>query len=327
MTSQPAYDRTDAAILFALGAPESLEGTMKEGEGLTWSQIIYWLICAALILGGLAMAYFSQFVPWAWAEVVIKDLGTSFVIAGILGSFVERFFRKEFARDAFLAAFRRVLPDEFRDEVEKIIRNEWIAEEQTWAVKIEKISDDVVSVTTSFERTTRNKSKSNKWMNCHFEVEDFKFCEGRTQIFECGVQGDGPNNIRRSSDQKDHPAHVEVKTDDLMVKPGKTARVWGSAIQYRRTDDCIWENFRVAIKNPVIEVDIDETEFWFDVKFGTPADKTKAEYSNRYTLDGVYFPGQFMFVRWWPKKSATKETVAFLPQLPGSVGADPAQSA
>ena len=86
---------------------------MKEGEGLTWSQFIYWLTCVALILGGLAMASCSHLLPWGWLQAVVKDLGTGLLIAGILASFVEPFFRKEFARDAFLAAFRRVLPDEF----------------------------------------------------------------------------------------------------------------------------------------------------------------------------------------------------------------------
>jgi hypothetical protein len=82
----------------------------------------------------------------------------------------------------------------------------------------------------------------------------------------------------------------------------------------------------VPIKNPVIEVSIDENEFWFDARFGTHGDKTKAEYNNRYTLDGVYFPGQFMFVRWWPKKSATKESSACPRQLPETVAADQERS-
>jgi hypothetical protein len=40
------------------------------------------------------------------------------------------------------------------------------------------------------------------------------------------------------------------------------------------------------------------------VEFGTADHKTKEAYSNRYTLSGVYLPGQFMWVRWWPKNHA-----------------------
>jgi len=329
MTSQATRDRTDASILLALlGTREN--DTMKNGKlgGLTGNQIRYRLTCAGLIVVGGIGAIFGHAIPWEWAQTTVKEIGSGFLIAGILASFVEPFFKREFAQDAFLAAFRRVLPDEFKDEVEKILRFEFIAEEQVWSVKIEKIPDtEVVRVTTSFARTSTNKSKSDRAINCHYEVEDFKFCEGKTQIFECGIRGDGgADDIRESTIQIPHPAHVEMKTDYLTVKPGKTFRVWGRAVQYRRTDDCIWENFRVPIKNPVIEVDIDENEFWFDAKFGTPGKKTKLEYRNRYTLEGIYFPGQFMFVRWGPKKSATKEITASRPQLPETAGADQGRS-
>src|SRR6266508_5116135 len=135
MTPQPTYDRTDAAIFLTLmrGAEEE---AMKEGEGLTWAQIRYWAICAILISVGAAMGIWGHEFPWAWLQAIAKEVGSGLLIAGILASFVEPFFRKEFARDAFLAAFRHVLPKEFKDEVEKIIRFEFIAESQVWTVKI-----------------------------------------------------------------------------------------------------------------------------------------------------------------------------------------------
>jgi hypothetical protein len=297
---------------------------MKQGEGLTWPQVRYKRIAGLLAAVGVACIVGGLFIPSEGLRFVAAEVGIASLIAGILAGVVEPFFREEFARDAFVAAFRYVLPSEFKDEVEKILRFELIAEKQVWSVKIDKISDKVVRVTTSFERTARNKSKSNRSINCHCEVEDFKFCKGKTQILDCGVQGEeGADEIRRSSVQKDHQAHVEVKTDDLTVKPGKTVRVWGKAVQYRRTDDCIWENFRVPIINPEIEVAIDENEFCFEARFGTPGDRTKSEYSNHYTLSGVYFPGQFMFVRWWPKNSATKDATVFPPQLPETAAAAP----
>jgi hypothetical protein len=302
---QDTYERADAGIFLALmGGSE--EGAMQQREkpGLTWPQIRYWLTCAGLIVLGGAMAIGGHAIPWEWAQTTVKEVGSGLLIAGILGSFVEPFFRKEFARDSFLAAFRRVLPDEFKEEVEKIIRFEFIAEKQVWSVKIDKITDKVVRVTTSFERTVENKSKSNRPVQAWYEAEDFNFCEGVTEMIECGVEGEDPSQSNKSTTSKRHQHHVEIKTPELPVRPGKKARVWGKAIQYRRTNDCMWENFRVPIVNPEIEVLIDENEFSHEIQFGTPADWTKSEYGNHYTLSGVYFPGQFMFVRWWPKKIA-----------------------
>jgi len=328
MTPQPVCDRTDAGILLALVGAEAREESMKQDEGLTWPQIRYRRVAGLLAAIGVACIVGAPFIPLEGLRFVTAEIGVAFLIAGILAGVVEPFFREEFARDAFVAAFRYVLPSEFKDEVEKILRFELIAEKQVWSVKIEEVSDQTVRVITWFERTVRNKSKSDRPLNAWYEAEDYNFCEGPTEILECGVQSlDDPSQIHKSTSLKRYERHVEVKTAELMIKPGKTARVWGRGVQYRRTNDVMWETFRFPIVNPEIEVLIDENEFAHDIQFGTPGDYTKSEYGNRYTLSGVYFPGQYMCVRWRPKKSTTKETIACPPQLPGSVGADPAQSA
>jgi hypothetical protein len=280
---------------------------MKEGEGLTWSQIAYWVICAALILGGAAMATWGHLLPWEWSRAIAKELGAGCLIAGILASVVEPHFRKEFARDAFLAAFRHVLPNEFRDEVEKIIRFDFIAKKQIWIVDIERVpGTDVVRVTTTFERTITNKTKSNKAVSTWYEAEDYKFPNGPTKIIECAIQSESQTEPNRFSAQIDHDHYVEAKTSDVTVKPDQTARLWGKAIQYRRTNDSMYETFRPPIVNPEIEVVINDEEFSHVVTFGTLGKVTKSEFKHHYTLSGVYFPGQFMFVRWWPKEPTTR---------------------
>jgi hypothetical protein len=283
------------------------EGAMKEGEGPTWPRIIYWLICAALILGGAALATWGHYLPWEWSHAFVKELGTGAVIAGILAAVVEPHFRREFARDAFLAAFRRVLPNEFKDEIEKIMRFDCITQKQIWTVAIERVPQtDLVLVTTSFERVIKNKSKSNKTVNLWYETEDYKFPPGPTKIIECAIQGEDQDKPVRFSSQVALDHHVEGKTPDITIKPDKTARLWGRATQYRRENDSMYETFRMPIINPEIRVVIDDKQFAHDVTFGTYGDRTKAEFENHYTLSGVYFPGQFMVVRWWPKDSATK---------------------
>ena len=99
---------------------------------------------------------------------------------------------------------------------------------------------------------------------------------------------------------------MEARTPDTTIKPENTARLWAKAIQYRRTSDAVYETFRTPIVNPEIEVIIDDEKFSHVATFGTFGDVTKAEFNNHYTLSGVYFPGQFMVVRWWPKELANK---------------------
>jgi hypothetical protein len=92
------------------------------------------LISIGLIILGLAATVWGG--PWELARPIVKELRPGVFTAGILAYLVEPFFRREFARDAFLSAFRYVLPTlsafryvlptEFRDEVAKILRFEAI---------------------------------------------------------------------------------------------------------------------------------------------------------------------------------------------------------
>jgi hypothetical protein len=63
----------------------------------------YFAICAALIFGGALGTIWGG--PWDVTRALIQELGRGIFTAGILAALVEPFFRKEFARDAFEAAF------------------------------------------------------------------------------------------------------------------------------------------------------------------------------------------------------------------------------
>ena len=103
-----------------------------------------------------------------------------------------------------------MLPSEFREEVEKILRFDFIAEKQVWTVKIEKISAETVLVTTTYDRIIRNKTKINKSARAWYEAEDYKFPNGPTKIIECSIE-EGMQ-IRQSSTQTDREHDVETKT-------------------------------------------------------------------------------------------------------------------
>jgi hypothetical protein len=274
---------------------------MLSGDGLRKPQCWYWVVCFVLIVGGAAATIWGG--PFEVTRPIVKELGPGIFTAGILAAFVDRFFRQELARDAFLASFRYILPNEFKDEVEKIIRFDFIAEKQIWTVRIDRVDDDHVRVTTTYERTFKNKSKNRKPAYAWYEVEDYNFPHGPTEIVECGIQV-GSNRQVAEGPATAFTHYRELKTTPIELEPEASANVWGKAIQFRRANDIIYETFRTPIVNPEIEVVIDEEAFEHVVTFGTLGDKRKSQFGNRYTLSGVYFPGQYMFVRWWPKQGA-----------------------
>jgi hypothetical protein len=169
-----------------------------------------------------------------------------------------------------------------------------------WTIEIEKIDKDTVFVTTSFEKTIINKSKSAR-ENCgYYSIPELQFQNGPAKILDCTIEDE--NNKIVDFDIENQADYIKAATKKLRILPDRTAKLWGKATQYRRTSDVIFEVFKTPAINPEIEVIISEVDFEHKVEFGTEGDVTKSKYANRYTLSGVYFPGQYMFVKWWPKK-------------------------
>jgi hypothetical protein len=279
---------------------------MDSQEGLTWPQIRYWAFAITLGVVGFVMLIGAQFSPWEGLKSVVSEMAVAVMIAGILAGLVEPFFRHEFARDAFLASFRYVLPPELRDEIEKILRIEFIIEKQIWTVEIEKGTEHegTVKVTTTFERLIRNKTKTKKPLGVWYEADDYNLANGPTRILECSIEEEDDATISEKTTEQATKSHwVEAKTKDISVRPNCRAKLSGKAVQFRRINDSMIESFRYPIINPEIRVIIDEKEFDHVATFGTAQDeKTKSKYDNHYTLSGVYFPNQVMHVRWWPKQ-------------------------
>ena len=143
-------NRTDASIFLHLMDLSDVGGEAMDKKAevrkFTSAELRYWGMGWALLLVGASGAIWGDLIPWNWLKIIAKELGPGIFTAGILALLVEPFFRNEFARDAFLAAFRYVLPTEFREEIEKILRFDFIAVSQVWRVKIEKVSDEIVLV-------------------------------------------------------------------------------------------------------------------------------------------------------------------------------------
>lgn len=251
----------------------------------------------------------AEALPWPLVQLLIKELGLGLFIAGIVAALVDPCFRRELSRDAFVAAFRYVLPPEFKDKITKIMRFEFVAEEQTWTVKIERINDDIVFVTTSFEKTFRNKTSSKKSVPGLYILPDLKFKEGLTTLLECGIESDETKEEFNETEKSEHSIGATTKKIDILLN--KTARAYGKATQYRKTSDLVFESFSMPAVEPVIEVIIDPS-LDYQVEFGTYGDVKESRYGNRHRLSGVYFPGQHMFVRWWPKLAAAKSEASII---------------
>jgi hypothetical protein len=315
----PSICGKDAAILLNLiESSEERGAAVKRANDrrFTWPQIRYWLFVAALVVVGVVGSIWSDLIPWEWMRPIAKELCPGIFTAGILAGLVEPFFRKEFARDAFLASFRYVLSEEFKEEVAKILAYNFISKDHIWTVKVDKTDDNnAVFVTTTIERNITNRTSSEHARRGLYTIPEYNYNNGKAEIKELVIE----TKQRKSKcfNVTTHNGDIVVTTEELKLSPGETAKISGKAIQYRRMNDAVYETFIDPLVNPSIEVIIDNNVFYHRIEFGTKGDVEPSRYANKYKLTGVYFPGQYMLVRWWPKKGL---------ELPGSAVADPAPS-
>src|SRR5258708_2357365 len=102
----------------------------------------------------------------------------------------------------------------------------------------------------------KNRTSSEHPRKGYYDIIDYGFSNGRSEILECSIEyGD---QIRKFTKGISHDDYLEASTDEFKVQPGDSVKVSAKAVQYRRTNDSVWETFLTPTKNPEIEVIIDD---------------------------------------------------------------------
>jgi hypothetical protein len=146
-----------------------------------------------------------------------------------------------------------------------------------------------------------NKTSSTQKKGDLYTVPEFHFPNGDVDILECGIVSGDNRKEEFNIERLEYVA--KATTEEVEIPPGGKATVWGKAVQFKRQNDVIYEVFGTPAVNPEIEVIIpDDMDHVF--QFGTIGDTKQERYAKRYQLHGVYFPGQYMLVQWWPRPAA-----------------------
>jgi hypothetical protein len=272
-------------------------------------------IFAGLAIAGVVLNIVSDYISHyilEWFDLTLKELGTALIVSAVLGATVDIFLKGELARDAFVAAFRYVLPAQFKEEVSKILTHPFISKDHTWKVKIAKIDETVTVVTTTVERKIENRTSSDHERGALYIIPEYDYENFTAEILECAIEMNGEKHSRFSL--QCYTNEIKATSDSkFKIAPGESAKISVKAKQYRRINDSVMETFIDPIINPVIEVESDNTLFEHKIEFGTKGHYERSEFYNKYSLDAVYFPGQYMYVRWWPKKDHPKLPEAAMP--------------
>jgi hypothetical protein len=266
-----------------------------------------WATLTVFLILGAALIFISHFYQWQRDYGITSEIGVAFLVAAILGFTIDRWMKAELRTDAFLAAIGHVLAPEFRAEVSRIVGYKLICEKHLLLINIEHVSNELIKVTTSTERTIRNRSAYPQKINNIAHIDEWGYQVGHSQILECVLKIDGVE-IRAEKPQINSYS-VYCETAEKTLKPNQEATLRSKYIDYKPVNDDLHYSFAAPTVNPEIEVHAPDDLDWF-CNFGTPDENAEnvvvSGIAPKRQLKGTYFPHQSMRIRWWPKSKQPK---------------------
>ena len=265
-----------------------------------------WVYFLVLSICGIGLIYFAHSLKEKLGIVseTLRDAGIAAVTASILGFTIDRWIKADLAKDVFQVAVGYIFPTEFREEIRRILAYRFICEKHHLIVDIEDIGEGCARVTSKYERKFRNITSSSAPIKGIIHMDEWGFTQEKSKIIEYQlILEDGtvivadPHNVR--TDANISPSLL-LETEEKHISAKRTATVCVKWLEIRRTNDEISINFGSPTINP--EIEVNAHEFDFMVEFGTEGEIGRARYSPRQTLNGTYFPGQKMRVRFWPRR-------------------------
>jgi hypothetical protein len=97
---------------------------------------------------------------------------------------------------------------------------------------------------------------------------------------------------------------IKKETEKFSIAPGKTATLTVKLSEVRQQNDHFILTFRDPTQDPIVEINVSddlEKDFDFGRSLGPDEKVEISQQFGHYRLNGMYFPGYYMKVRWWPK--------------------------
>jgi hypothetical protein len=279
--------------------------TSSEGATITRARVRFWFVSATMAAAGVVGSIWNHLLPWEWAQHLLRDLSVALFVAGLLAVSVDFFFKSEFARDAFNAAFSYVLPQELKQEIRRIMEYKFLCEKHYMVLQLIPRDDQrhLLQLNISVERTVRNISRYKQDIKNSFAIDEWGFPNARSVIERCTLTfGD---NVYDSKPRTDLSADaIGMETETISIKRNDEVNLISKGYEIKPANSEFMINFSSPTVNPVVDIHI-PAGLNHSFGFGVPeADVTKSSLFERYELNGTQFPGQYMRLRWWPADTA-----------------------
>ena len=274
--------------------------TSREPSEISRGQLLIWISLAAMGAAGLAGIIGGPYLPWKITHEPVKDVSSALLTAAILGATADRFFHADLARDVFRAAFRYVLPDEIKDEVNRIINYRMLCVYHDSSISVEPM-DDLMRVTIKSERRMKNISRHTENIRNLLTLDDWGF-DTRSFVSECYLLLENGEKISSGPEYNPRGGAVGRHTEYVTFAPGNTVTLISVGTEIKRANDDLMMYYSYPTVSPSVTV-LCPHNLDYELNFGVPGEKVRpSPILNKFTLEGTQFPGQHTRLRWWPKR-------------------------
>lgn len=257
------------------------------------------LVATAMAIAGIAGSIWHECLPWQWASHLLRDLSVALFVAGILAATVDAFFKTEFAKDVFNAAFSYFLPEELKEEIKRIIEYKFLCVKHYMTLRLTPVDGGLFKLEVSTERTIKNISRYDQIIKNSFALDEWGHPQQST-IEICQMVFGGKvytGNQPRGDLGIDA---IGRETEEISIGHGQEVLLVSKGHEIKVDNAEFLIAFSQPTVNPVVEVHL-PSGFSHNFSFGIPGggDTTKSSIAERYELNGPQFPGQYMRLRWW----------------------------
>lgn len=249
----------------------------------SWIILVAGLVCLAL---GLTKYEISAYC---------HELGVAFIIAWGLAFTVDSYFKRGLLRDAFEAVFGYVLPDYFREELNRISKEVFVAEETRIIFDIERVSGtELVKTKWTVNRKFKNITNKPQQYKLFLDLDNFGFPGFSPAVQECSLKLD---------QQSDFTWLQGEKPKDISINPHQKFEVFQQGYEIHRENGAsFWIGFQPST-DPEITINAPDDIEVKHPQFLHPHNTVQTVQKNRYKLEGTFMPYQPVIVRWIPKNT------------------------
>lgn len=282
---------------------------MAKSERKGWDYLLLYIVL--LFLAGIGICVGGHYFPNPSGREITTGIGTAIIVAAVLAGTIDQYFKRRLLEDAFKAVFGYVLPEYFREELNRIARSVFITNRAKLQLDIKKIDEDQVETTWSVDRELENISDQTQIFEFKIGLDDFGFPNRHSKILDCKMRlPDGPDRIHSvmkigAHSNPDRTAKLESEIECVRIPASGRFSVYQKVSEIHRSNGTSYWIFFQPCRNPEIMINAPGLEYL--VEFLHPKTTKKELAPHKYSLEGTFLPYQPVIVRWWPKGFNAKE--------------------